>query len=262
MTTRSLYRFLLRMHPAGFREHYEEQMLWIFDESVESRGTASLLLDALVSLVRQWVLRSVYWRHSRPTLAVDGSLALAETLHQNSRKLFRRAWGLNIIWLAEALVVLLMWPISIFLKFQFVGLAANATALFPGRKPVRGRPLRMNYISLFYYKNSQEFYRSQIEARRDGLRAWVGKAGGIGGAGGIVGLFFVLLVFWLLRPAIRTYMGLPNSSLDWDHSRYFVYNITVWALSFRLMAKVNERAAQVIQQEIDAMGESSMGGMK
>ena len=256
MRGRSLYRFILRLHPAHFRSKFEDQMLWIFDESVASRGAVSLLLDAGVSLVRQWVLRSGYWRHSRPA-AIDGAMALAESLHQNSEKHFRKAWQLNILWMSGALAVLWMCPVSTILKFQFIGLAANAITLFSGRKSVRGGPLRLHYISLFYYKNSREFYRAEIEARRDGLRAWIGKAGGVGSARRIGILLLIILLLWLIRPVIRYYMGLPNPSLDWDHSRFFVYGLIVWALSFRYLAKVNNRAAQAIQQEIDAMDEPS-----
>jgi hypothetical protein len=59
---RGLYRCLIRSHPAGFRLRFEEEMLWIFDEAASAWGAASLFSDAVVSLVRQWLLRSGLWR--------------------------------------------------------------------------------------------------------------------------------------------------------------------------------------------------------
>jgi hypothetical protein len=56
---RALYRCLLWLHPPAFRRQFAEEMLWIFDESGES---GPLLLDGLVSLARQWLLRSGWWK--------------------------------------------------------------------------------------------------------------------------------------------------------------------------------------------------------
>ncbi len=58
---RRVYRCLLWLHPAAFRQQFEEEMLWIFDEAVGAWGAASLFSDACVSLVRRWVLRSELW---------------------------------------------------------------------------------------------------------------------------------------------------------------------------------------------------------
>jgi len=37
-------------------------MLWIFDVTEQSEGAFRMLLDCFVSLFRQWVLRSAYWK--------------------------------------------------------------------------------------------------------------------------------------------------------------------------------------------------------
>lgn len=60
--TRLLYQVLLWLHPPCFRREFAAEMLWIFDDSVESEGSPRLLFDALVSLGRQWLLRSGAWR--------------------------------------------------------------------------------------------------------------------------------------------------------------------------------------------------------
>jgi hypothetical protein len=59
---RRLYRCVLGLHPPGFRERFGEEMLSIFDHAV-GKGTAfRLLLDALLSLGKQWTLRPEFWR--------------------------------------------------------------------------------------------------------------------------------------------------------------------------------------------------------
>jgi len=59
--TRFLYRCLLRMHPPAFRR-FSAEMLSIFDAASEYTGRLNLLVDAFVSLIRQWILRSEGWK--------------------------------------------------------------------------------------------------------------------------------------------------------------------------------------------------------
>lgn len=54
---RWLYLGLLRLHPRRFRERFSEEMVDIFDSEAERRRRGPLLVDALISLFRQWVLR-------------------------------------------------------------------------------------------------------------------------------------------------------------------------------------------------------------
>ena len=61
MTTRTFYRWLVRLHPPAFRLRFEQELLWIFDESSDASGAAPLLHDAAVSLLRQWLMRSGMW---------------------------------------------------------------------------------------------------------------------------------------------------------------------------------------------------------
>jgi D-alanyl-D-alanine carboxypeptidase len=55
--TRSLYRCILRLHPAAFRREFGDEMLWIFDEERAKRSVVALYADAFASLGRQWLLR-------------------------------------------------------------------------------------------------------------------------------------------------------------------------------------------------------------
>ena len=60
--SRGLYRFILRLHPLAFRRKFAEEMLWIFDEAAAAEGTWLLLRDGFVSLARQWLRGSEYWK--------------------------------------------------------------------------------------------------------------------------------------------------------------------------------------------------------
>jgi hypothetical protein len=69
--TGTFYRSLLWLHPPPFRERYGEEMAWIFDETGTAEEKAFLFYDGLVSLARQWVVRSGMWKIA---LAVLGAL--------------------------------------------------------------------------------------------------------------------------------------------------------------------------------------------
>lgn len=59
---RLLYRVLLCLHPTVFRRQFAGEMLWIFDETAPAAARWALLLDGLLSLARQWLLRSGAWK--------------------------------------------------------------------------------------------------------------------------------------------------------------------------------------------------------
>jgi len=54
---RFLYRSVLRLHPQAFRTRFGDEMLSIFEQSPGRWFSSRLLLDAVHSLCRQWVLR-------------------------------------------------------------------------------------------------------------------------------------------------------------------------------------------------------------
>lgn len=60
--TRAIYVSLLRLHPRAFQRQFGGEMLWIFDEARVSEGAFVLLLDLLISVLRQWLLRSGIWK--------------------------------------------------------------------------------------------------------------------------------------------------------------------------------------------------------
>lgn len=60
--TRTFYRWLIGLHPPAFRLQFASELLWIFDESRDESGAARLFYDAVISLLRQWLLRSGMWK--------------------------------------------------------------------------------------------------------------------------------------------------------------------------------------------------------
>jgi Peptidase family S41/N-terminal domain of Peptidase_S41 in eukaryotic IRBP len=60
---RSVYHSLVRLHPAEFRRQFGEEMLSIFDEEEGTRARVAfgLVVDAVRSLLRQWMLRPGSW---------------------------------------------------------------------------------------------------------------------------------------------------------------------------------------------------------
>jgi hypothetical protein len=62
MMNRTMYRWLICLHPPAFRLRFEQELLWIFDESSDESGAAALLFDAAISLLRQWLMRSGMWK--------------------------------------------------------------------------------------------------------------------------------------------------------------------------------------------------------
>jgi len=54
---RFLYRCALHLHPPAFHRRFADEMLFIFDQQTSKSAAAKLLIDALVSTTRQWVLR-------------------------------------------------------------------------------------------------------------------------------------------------------------------------------------------------------------
>lgn len=72
---RLLYSWLLRLHPEGFRKRFAQEMLSIFDHVEKRPAAVKLVADALLSLVRQWTLRSEYWERAseRVPWSADGA---------------------------------------------------------------------------------------------------------------------------------------------------------------------------------------------
>ena len=256
MSSRSIYRFLLRLHPACFRQQYEDQMLWIFDESVASRGATSLLIDAFVSLVRQWLMRSGYWRHARPPIAIDGATAM-EQLRRNAETWHRRAWRLNAVWTICGFTIYFLLPLQS--HWNPIVVMVLVSVCFSYSKNRQGnRPPERVTLSIDSRPDARTMYRKQLEGKRDGLRTWNGgvtmkKVNLFGG--GVLALLIVLDIALLAKLYSRPYLDISRLRL-WESSA----GLFVLSVYWLFMKRCNERAARAIQKEIDAMDELSTPG--
>jgi len=59
---RFVYALLISLHPPSFRKRFAPEMLWVFEEAASSWGAGSLFCDAILSLLRQWLIRSELWK--------------------------------------------------------------------------------------------------------------------------------------------------------------------------------------------------------
>ncbi len=59
---RRLYALLISLHPSSFRRRFTQEMSLIFEEAANSWGACSLFRDAILSLLRQWLIRSELWK--------------------------------------------------------------------------------------------------------------------------------------------------------------------------------------------------------
>jgi hypothetical protein len=56
-----MYRCLVRLHLSSFRVRFEDEMLWVFDEAEGTVKAALLIVDAGISLIRQWLTNPDFW---------------------------------------------------------------------------------------------------------------------------------------------------------------------------------------------------------
>lgn len=91
-----LYRAIVRLHPAEFRNEFGRSMVLDFVDALENRGFAALCVDALLSLARQWAV--VASGTSEATITARPSLL-------GGQYVMIRDERLNVIELGRGLVV-------------------------------------------------------------------------------------------------------------------------------------------------------------
>jgi hypothetical protein len=72
---RFFYRALIALHPRRFRDRFGDEMLCVFEEAGGDR-TVQLFADGVLSLLRQWMLRSNLWKMAAGA-AISSLLLLA-----------------------------------------------------------------------------------------------------------------------------------------------------------------------------------------
>ena len=117
------------------------------------------------------------------------------------------------------------------------------------------RPPERVTLSLGSWPAARTIYRKELEGKRDGLRTWNGgvtmKNVNLFG-GGVLVLLIVLDIALLAKLYSRPYLDISRLRL-WESSAGVIILTVYWLF----MKRCNERAAQAIQQQIDAMDDSS-----
>jgi hypothetical protein len=70
---RSVYSWVLRLHPPFFRQRFAQEMLAIFDAEERSLSEMRLVGDGLISLLRQWLLRPEFWTEPAQQPVANGA---------------------------------------------------------------------------------------------------------------------------------------------------------------------------------------------
>ena len=70
---RVLYSWVLRAHPPYFRQRFGDEMQSIFDCAETPGVQVGLVVDGVLSLLRQWSLRPQFWEQPNLQLAAEGS---------------------------------------------------------------------------------------------------------------------------------------------------------------------------------------------
>jgi hypothetical protein len=151
------------MHPRAFRERFERDMLWIFDETVAERGGTRLVVDATVSLLRQSIFRVRQHRTETPKPAEGDSLRA-----HAARSGWKRGLTPEIHLLIQMLP--LSWLLVLRSDFNF-GVSAGILLLECGwfflyRRRLRDGPPLMAPLSLAHLP-----LRAQLEDSRKSITA-------------------------------------------------------------------------------------------
>ena len=237
MTTRSLYTWLVRRHPRAFRDRFEKDMIWVFDETVRARGGTALIVDAALSLARQWILRPRRRTRIEKPAPESGSLAAALRragwYHGLTPEIhfvilfapfgFLGSWHSRpddpMFWPTDhAFPILLMWAWYLIYKRRLL------------RAPLKA-PVSLTHLH----------YRLQLEDSLKTIQSWFPLAPGWrirALVGGIVMVGGVSL--WDLITAKLGYPGLSVSIVPLGYA-------FVWVA---LASRLNGYAAQTLQREI------------
>jgi hypothetical protein len=111
---RLLYQALLYAHPPVFRRRFASEMQWIFDQTTPIGQQFNLILDAFVSLQRQWIVRRGVWKvlaavfGAAVEMAMAGILVASSTPQGRSPAPIRAGFGYDHISFSAGVAVLLV----------------------------------------------------------------------------------------------------------------------------------------------------------
>jgi len=219
--SRALYRLLVHLHPRGFRDRFEDEMLAVYDDAVATHGGVRLVASTLVSLIGQWL---------RPSPS-SGIAVSADTMHafeicRSRQRLEAAVASQGLILLAallmafpsELTVRLFLGPLMFFAPWGMYGLA---------------RVLWQRVRSPQEYERAHPGLRSELEQKVDTHRVRPGRVWFV------TAMLVAFAALFLLYPEWR----------HWDDppARMFLATpLFLWHVWLQ------RRLVQALQRELDA----------
>lgn len=216
---RCLYSLLVRLHPAGFRSRFGEQMLSVFDEAVRQRGGIHLLADALLSLLRQRLLRP------------EATFA-------------RR---MNLIWILSVIPVEILVALQVRPKTTTVGASLLYASLpifiFLSFHPLLSRGFSGDDDRFPSTGDAGRGRQTRLERQRDIFRGWAENTGAV---------LLLCLAIWGVPVLIGALFAGARVTESWAFVNSVVVAIQTLTY-FAGLKRVNKNAVDALQQQITAV---------
>lgn len=247
---RWLYIRLIRLHPDRFRQRFGEEMMSIFDESARQRSGWHLVIDAFVSMLRQWVLRSRYRSGpERRSLAV-GMSSLAE-FHARSERVEKNARRLNWVWILGALPLHLLVAAVVNPRNRTVTAEFTYTVLpvfiLLALCSIFSRGFAGDTEGSLSIRNTRNSRRNELERKWDCFRLWSDYMGPV---------LALSALAWVSPAVLAYFLGKTPMARSWASVNFIVFGIQA-VLFFAIVKRLNARAALALQQEIEAIDANS-----
>jgi hypothetical protein len=229
---RSIYRYLVELHPYPFRQRFGEQMLSTFDDASRERSAFHLVIDAFFSMLRQRLFRSEFQSRS-------------EQLQRKAR-LGNLAWTLAVVPL-QVIAALLVNPANRTMSAQ-VFYSVLPVFLFLALHHMLSRRVAGPIDEYGLVKGTRSAFRAELERRLDSLRLWSEQMGRV----------LILTMLTLVSVAIAGSLlgGKPPAGSVWLIADLIVFAIQTVTF-FTFLKRINERAAQTLQEEIGTLSRAT-----
>jgi hypothetical protein len=228
---RSIYKYLVELHPYPFRQRFAEQMLSTFDDASRERSAIRLVIDAFFSMLRQRLFRSEFQSSS-------------EQLQRKAR-LVNLAWTLSVVPL-QVIAVLLVRPVN---------RTTSAQAFYEVLPVFLFSALYLRFScswgeagAFVLIQRTRSAIRADLERRLDSLQIWSEQMGRV--------LLFTMLSLASVAIAGSLLGGKPPAGSAWLIADLIVFAIQTVTF-FTFLKRINERAAQALQVEIGALSRTA-----
>jgi hypothetical protein len=212
-------------------------MLSIFDESRGERGSFRLLVDAAMSLLRQWLLRPP----ARPIFA--GGMPSLNELHRVSNRLQRKANLVTVAW------VLGIIP----LELAVAGTVQPTTRTFSAQWAYGVMPIAIFFFLYLKCSVSEGSFASLLNRGREERTALERKRDTLQSRLERMGLALIISLMIWISPIIFFGLLLRTTHVfrNWGFVNSVVFGVQTLVF-FAVVSRPTRRALSAIEQEIEA----------